>query len=99
MNSFKTYLELGFAHGAVESVLERLVLEIEFNVVLVRAIADCDVKVDLDGTLGNRSKFVRLGELNVIPERQPDFSKCSLDRASSLLTATRCRTLGRRTPG
>ena len=85
-----TYLELGFAHGAVKSVLERLVLEVEFDVVLIGAIADSDVKVDLDGTLRNGSKFVWLGELDVIPAKESQLANC---RYISCIVATYCKTL------
>ena len=62
-----TYLELGLAHGAVQSVLERLILKVEFDVILIRAISDRDIEVHFDGTLGDRSKFVRLGEFDIVP--------------------------------
>ena len=54
------YLELGLTHGAIESVLERFVLEVEFNLVLIRAISDGDIEIDFDSSFGNRSKFVWL---------------------------------------
>ena len=69
MYQMTAYLELGLAHGAVESVLERLVLEVEFNLVLIRAISDGDVKVDFDGSFGDRSKFVWLGEFDEVPAK------------------------------
>ena len=54
------YLELGLTHGAVKSVLERFILEVEFNLVLIRAISDGDIEIDFDSSFGNRSKFVWL---------------------------------------
>ena len=56
----KTYLELRLTHSAIEAVLERLVLEVEFNLVLIRAISDGDIEIDLDSSFGNGSKFVWL---------------------------------------
>ena len=87
-----TYLELGFAHGAVKSVLERLVLEVEFDIVLIGAIADCDVKIDLDGTLGNGSKFVWLGELDVVPAKESQLANCRYIFLYRIV-ATYCKTL------
>ena len=63
-----TYLELSLTHGAVKTVLERLILKVELDVILSRAVSDGDVKVDLDSALRNGSQFVRLAELNVVPE-------------------------------
>ena len=54
------YLELGLTHGAIESVLERFILEVEFNLVLIRAIPDGDIEIDFDSSFRNRSKFVWL---------------------------------------
>ena len=63
----KTYLELRLTHSAIEAVLERLVLEVEFNIILIGAVPNRDIEVHLDGALGDGPQLVRLTELYVVP--------------------------------
>ena len=62
-----TYLELGLAHSAIQSVLQRLIFEVEFNIILIWAITHSDIEIDLHSALWDRSQFVRLAELHVVP--------------------------------
>ena len=63
-----TYLELCFAHGAIETVFERLIFKVKLNIVVVFCVTDSDVKVDLHGTFGDRASFLWLTELDVVLE-------------------------------
>ena len=52
-------------------MLEGLVLEVELDIVVFGAVTECDVEVNLNRSLGNRSQLVRLAELHIVPaERQ-----------------------------
>ena len=64
----QTYLEHILTHRAIHAVLERLILEIELNIVIVRAVAHSYIKEDLDCAFGDRPQFVWLTELNVVLE-------------------------------
>ena len=63
----QTYLEHILTHRAIHAVLERLILEIELNIVIVGAVAHRDIEEDLDGAFRDRSQLVWLAELNVVP--------------------------------
>ena len=72
-----SYLEHVLTHSAIHSVFEGLILEIELDVVIVGAVAHCDVKEDLDSALGYRSKLVWLAEFNVVSKGNSDGTKVS----------------------
>ena len=93
-------------------MLQRLILEIELNVVIVGAVTHRDIEEDLDGAFGDRSQLVRLAELNVVPANKSWLRKLDQRlvapsvRAGSkwkaittILTGARCRTRRRRIPG
>ena len=61
-----TYLEHVLTHRAIHAVLERLVLKIEFNVVIIGAVTHRDVKKDFDCTFGDRSQLIWFTEFNVV---------------------------------
>ena len=86
----KTYLELGFTHGAIETVLERLVLEVEFDIILIGAVTNCDIEVHLDGALWDGPQLVGLAELHVIPDqtkhRVSDREEYLLEHVAVFLT-------------
>ena len=74
----RSYLEHVLTHSAIHSVLEGLILEIELDVIIVRAIAHRDVKEDLDGALGYRSQLVWLAELNEVSrENNSEWTRVS----------------------
>ena len=47
-------------------MLERLVLKIELNVVIIGAVTHCDIKEDFDCSFGDWSQLIRLTEFNVV---------------------------------
>lgn len=64
-----TYLEHILTHGAIHTMLETLVFKVELNVVFAGVISNGDVKENFDGSLGDRSQFVRLTKLDEVPKR------------------------------
>ena len=61
-----TYLEHVLTHRAIHAVLERLVLKIELNVVIIGAVAHCNIKEDFDSSFGDWSQLIWLTKFNVV---------------------------------
>ena len=51
-------------------MLERLILEVELDVVLFRALANGNVKEDFNSALGDGTMLVRLREFDVVPDEE-----------------------------
>ena len=64
-----TYLEHILTHGAIHTMLETLVFKVELNVVFAGVISNGDVKENFDGSLRDRSQFVRLTKLYEVSKR------------------------------
>ena len=69
-----TYLEHVFTHRAIHAVLERLVLKIELNVVIIGAVTHCDIKENFDCTFGDWSQLIWLTKFNVVLQHIAVFS-------------------------
>ena len=51
-------------------MLERLILKVELDVVLFRALTNGNVKEDFNSALGDGTMLVRLREFDVVPGRE-----------------------------
>ena len=65
-----THLEHVFSHSAIHAVLERLILKVKLNIVLIFVSVNGYVEEDFDSTFRNRSELVWLAELHIIPARK-----------------------------
>ena len=76
-------------------MLERLILKIELDVVIVRTITHSDVEEDFDSAFRDRPKLVWLTEFHVVPFQ---YNIAKLDQHCVTLTEAHCHIQHQRTP-